>query len=134
MGSVLSSINCPDCGSEAMVDCYYKTGEEYINCQYCGYSREFTITNWDDKDKELVWTPLYKIVETHGKGAYKLRGKGAAATECGSFIVDNSEEEFIKLVQSQKELLEHAEYTTYRDGKFNTVVLIQGELENITNT
>jgi len=100
MGSVLDSISCPDCGSEAMIDCYYKTGEEYINCQYCGYSRKFTITNWDDKDEELVWTPLYKIEESHGKGAYKLRGKGAVATECGSFVIDDSEKEFIKLVEN----------------------------------
>lgn len=131
MGSMLDTIDCPGCGSEAMIDFYYKTGEEFITCQHCGYNRKFYITNWDEQDKEseFEWVPQFSLEEIHGKGAYQLRGKGAMSTECGSFIEDASEEKFIELVEAQKDLLEHAEYTVYENGEFRNVVLIQGELE-----
>ncbi len=73
--------------------------------------------------------PQFSLEEIHGKGAYQLRGKGAMSTECGSFIEDASEEKFIELVEAQKDLLEHAEYTVYENGEFRNVILIQGELE-----
>ena len=39
MGSVIDYIDCPNCGNEAYMDFYYKTGEEYVNCSYCGYRK-----------------------------------------------------------------------------------------------
>ena len=131
MGSIIDVIDCPDCGSEATIDFYYNTGEEFIMCQHCGYNRKFFITNWDEQDKkgEFEWVPKFDMEEIHGKGAYKLRGKGAPATECGSFLEEASEQKFIELVEAQKDLLEYAEYTTYLEGKLKTVVLIEDKLE-----
>ena len=39
MGIVIDYIDCPNCGNEAFSDFYYKTGEEYVNCNHCGYRR-----------------------------------------------------------------------------------------------
>jgi len=39
MGSVIDYIECPHCGTEAHSDFYYKTGEEFINCNNCGFYR-----------------------------------------------------------------------------------------------
>ena len=133
MGSFSDIISCPVCGSEAHNEVFYKTGEEFIICGECGYNRKFFIANLEDKDKaqegEFEWIPDFKVEEIFGCGSYKLRGKARAAYECGSFIQEESEGEFLKLVEEQKDMLEHAEYTTYKNNKLTKTILIQGELE-----
>ena len=38
MGSVISNIDCPTCGSDnCFEDFYYKTGEMYSSCPECGF-------------------------------------------------------------------------------------------------
>ena len=61
MGSVIDYIDCPNCGNEAFSDFYYKTGEEYVNCNSCGYHYSATIINRDkplneltDDDKDVI--------------------------------------------------------------------------------
>lgn len=49
MGSVISEINCPKCDYEfAFVDMYYRTGDEYLYCERCGFDRKFEVF-YDDK-------------------------------------------------------------------------------------
>ena len=133
MGSVIDYIDCPVCGHEAITDFYYKSGEEFISCNNCGYCRRFFIENYDDQrdgTAESPWIPKFKLEEVHGHGAYRLRGKGAVATECGSFVSADSEAEFINLVEREKDNLEHASYTIYREGQaILEVVLLQGKQE-----
>ena len=52
MGSVIDYIECPHCKSEAYSDHYYKTGEEYINCQNCGY--HYSVTYKRDEEGNYV--------------------------------------------------------------------------------
>lgn len=134
MGSVIDYISCPDCGTEAYNEFNYKTGEEYISCNACGYFRRFYITNLEEQGKPqlegLPWLPEFKIEETHGCGAYKLKPKGFIGYECGSFTQPESEWEFISLVEARKDEIEHAEYTTFVDGVLNKIVLIEGDLYN----
>lgn len=33
----MTEIECPNCKKDAWHDYYYKTGEEYIHCNHCGY-------------------------------------------------------------------------------------------------
>ena len=33
----MNVIECPNCKKDAWDDFYYKTGEEYIHCNHCGY-------------------------------------------------------------------------------------------------
>jgi Zn ribbon nucleic-acid-binding protein len=53
MGSVMGHIECPRCKSEdCFEDYYYKTGEEYVSCPDCGYSRSFVIKR--DSEGKMV--------------------------------------------------------------------------------
>ncbi len=133
MESYVDIISCPVCGSDAHNEIFLESGEDYILCGGCGYNRRFYITNLADQkkdaDSEFGWVPQYTIDEFHGCGAYKLRGKGMTGYEHGSFTQPESEQELINLVEARKDELEHAEYTMYKDGQLNRVVLIQGEVE-----
>ena len=130
MGSVIDYIECPKCGGEAYDEFYYKSGEEFLVCPHCGYNRKFFITNWDDKEKEgEEWMPKFDLEEFGGIGAYRLRQKGAVGHELGSFTDERGVEEFIKLVEDNKEKIEHAEYTHLVDGKMVTTILIHGDVE-----
>ena len=128
MGSVIDYIECPDCGSEAYMDYYYKSGEEYINCNVCGFSRSFRIINWEDSETE-GWKPDYKLDEIHGCGAYKIKQRGAIGYECGAFTEPAAEQEILRLIEEHKGELVHAEYTTFKDGTINKVVIIQEEID-----
>ena len=135
MGSISDTIQCPQCSSEASIELYYKTSEEIIVCDKCGYMRKFLIKNYEDKDTVdpihgFGWIPDYSIEEIFGLGAYKLRGKTARVYECGSFTDKLSEEMFVQLVNDRHDELAHAEYTLYSDGVLQTKkILIQGDTE-----
>jgi hypothetical protein len=44
MGSVIDAIECPNCKYEnASIETYYKTGNEEIFCERCGYSSEYNV-------------------------------------------------------------------------------------------
>ncbi len=73
MGSVIDHIDCPNCGNEAYSDFYYKTGEEYVNCQHCGYHYSAEIINRDKLLTELTdddWK-ISEIKEPYG--AYRIK-------------------------------------------------------------
>jgi len=53
MGSIIEYIECPNCEHEAFSDFYYKTGEEYVNCNNCGYHYSATIK--DRKSEEQLY-------------------------------------------------------------------------------
>jgi len=93
MGSVIDYIECPHCKTEAYSDFYYKTGEEYINCQNCGY--HYSATYKCDSEGKYVTkdgTNNYEfdnlIMETNELknpyGAYRIKYYNSVAMECGS--------------------------------------------------
>jgi Zn ribbon nucleic-acid-binding protein len=83
MGSVMGHIECPRCKSEdCFEDYYYKTGEEYVNCPDCGYSRSFSIKRdengeWVKKDEALGYDFDNVVTKEHlleePFGAYLIR-------------------------------------------------------------
>ena len=84
MGSIIDSIECPNCGQEATSDFYYKTGEEYVNCSECGYHYSATITSRDKRLDELTEED-WKIIEIkHPYASYRLKYYDSVAFECGS--------------------------------------------------
>ena len=90
MGSVISDIECPNCNQEAYDDFYYKTGEEYVNCNNCGYHSSVTIINRDKKLNELT-DDDWKIVELKNPyGAYRISGYDSKGFACGS--LENEEQ------------------------------------------
>lgn len=110
MGSVISDIECPNCGQEAYSDFYYKTGEEYVNCQHCGYHYSATYKRDGDgklftKDGTLDHSFDNLIMETkelkNPYGAYRLKIYDSPAIECGSL---ESEEDFVKILANVREM------------------------------
>lgn len=134
MGSVIDYLDCPKCGNEAYNEFYYKSGEEFIFCNSCGYSRKFFIDNWEDREKKkddalFEWLPNFKLEETDGFGCYKIRPKGSVGMEVGTFTQPNSAEEFLNSIKGREAEIAHAEYSTFIDGEITKHVVIQGELE-----
>jgi Zn ribbon nucleic-acid-binding protein len=106
MGSVIDEIECPNCGLDAYSDYYYKTGEEYINCQNCGYHRSATIINRDKALNELTdedWE-VHELKNPYG--AYRLRILGDIGTHCGSVESEEAFEDIKKAVAQ----MENVEY------------------------
>ena len=136
MGSVIDFTNCPQCGNEeASIDYYYKTGEEYLLCDKCGYQRKFVITNREDigkKDEDGFETlPKFELEELKACGCYRLQMKGGVGYEIGAFTQEQSEDEFIKFIEENKENVQYAMYYTFKDGVLsNEIILINNDLEN----
>ena len=100
MGSVIDYIECPNCKTEAFSDFYYKTGEEYINCNNCGYHYSATIKSRDKAYSELTdkdWE-VHECISPFG--AYRLKYKDEVGTTCGSL---RNEAEWNELVKNVKE-------------------------------
>ena len=104
MGSVIDYIECPNCKNEASDDFYYKTGEEYINCNNCGYHRSATIINRDKKLSELTEQD-WKVAELKNPyGAYRLKPYQSIATQCGSFVNKEEYDYFISEISKDVEI------------------------------
>lgn len=126
MGSVIDCIECPNCKHEAHSDYYYKTGEEYVNCQNCGY--HYSVTYKRDEEGKYVTkdgtdnlTFDNLIMETkelkNPYGAYRIKHYDSVAYQCGALA---SEEEFLNLKEwSEKEVndLELLTLSRLVDGK-----------------
>jgi Zn ribbon nucleic-acid-binding protein len=123
MGSVIDYIECPNCEHEAYSDFYYKTGEEYVNCQNCGYHHSATIINRDKLLNELT-NEDWKVVELKNPyGAYRIKHYDSVAYECGSL---ENEEDFTQLLVQVRELdnIEYFSINRFVDGKIMTIDII----------
>ena len=123
MGSVIDHIECPNCGHEAYDDFYYKTGEEYVNCQNCGYHYSSTIINRDKLLTELT-DEDWEIKELKNPyGAYRIKVYESDAMECGSF---SSEEQFVELLANIREMdtIELFTISRFVDGEIKVIHVI----------
>ena len=107
MGSVIDNIECPNCKQEAFVDFYYKTGEEYIGCNNCGYHRS-AFYKRDENGKFITkdGTNIYKFENLimdiselkNPYGSYRIKTYHSPATQCGSFENEEQYNEFKKSI------------------------------------
>ena len=106
MGSVIDYIECPNCKCEAYDDFYYKTGEEYINCNNCGYHYSSTIINRDKRLDELTEAD-WKVAEVKNPyGAYRIKHYDSVATQCGSI----EDEDVFNELKQHVETLDNIEF------------------------
>ena len=108
MGSVIDYIECPNCKTEAYSDFYYKTGEEYTNCNNCGYHYSATIKNRDKKLTELTeddWE-IKELKNLYGAFRYKMVGE--IGTTCGSLATTEDADKF--RVKMKLEYQDHVEF------------------------
>jgi Zn ribbon nucleic-acid-binding protein len=129
MGSVIDYIECPNCKTEAMSDFYYKTGEEYINCNNCGYHYSATIINRDKNLNELIDSD-WKIEELKNPfGAYRIKTYGFAANQCGSLENETQYNEFKKNIEEDVEI-EYCSVSRFIDNKIVEELLINNKPKN----
>jgi DNA-directed RNA polymerase subunit RPC12/RpoP len=123
MASVLDYIECPNCKHEATDDFYYKTGEEYVNCQHCGYHRSVTIIN-REKRLDLLLESDWKIVEIKDPyGAYSINYFGTEIRHCGT--LENQEQlEELKTNCFEEDAVEYVEVSRYLNGKIKVEKIV----------
>ena len=123
MGSVIDYIECPNCKQEAFSDFYYKTGEEYVNCNSCGYHRSVTIINRDKKLSELTEQD-WEVTELKNPfGAYKLKVYHSPARQCGTLENEDQYNELKQSIQEDVEI-EFCSVSRFFDGEIKVEVLI----------
>lgn len=123
MGSVIDYIECPNCKCEAYDDFYYKTGEEYINCNNCGYHYSATIINRDKNLDELTEVD-WKIKELKNPyGAYRYKNYDSPSFICGS-IIDENEYNELKTHISNSDTVEYFSVSRFVDGEIKVEDII----------
>lgn len=106
MGSVIDYIACPNCKTEAYADYYYRTGEEYITCNNCGYFRSVTIIN-REKPLDQLQESDWEILEIKNPyGAYRIKYHDSPAFQCGTL----KSEQDLKELKEELEKLDNIEY------------------------
>jgi len=133
MGSVIDYIECPNCKQEAYDDFYYKTGEEYINCNNCGYYKSTTIIN-----REKLFTELtdedWEVVELKNPyGAYRIKQADGVGTACGS-VEDVDGYNAIKKAVNEMENVEYFSFSRFVDGEIKVEYIINNLQDGESNT
>jgi len=125
MGSVLDFVECPRCKfEEAMLDCFYKTGEEYLFCERCGFTHKTELVrnkNGDiifDKDKRVKFTEKTE----NPTGAFAIQMKGAIATTVGNYSI---KKQFLDDLKKQFSKIKSATYTERSNGIWYQVDFIK---------
>ena len=124
MGSVQSYDECPNCKFEyAIYDYYYKSNEEYVFCERCGYSM-----NINPEETET----------SGGFGAFRVMYETGGGVS-GSFIdkdgFDGFLEEFNEhgLVSESGKKPTHVSCTFQQDGEWFMKDLITNKVEPFSN-
>ena len=121
MGSVIDYIACPNCKMEAYSDFYYRTGEEYINCNNCGYHYSATIINRNKKLSELTETD-WEVTELKTPyGAFRYKMAGDSFTSCGSLASAEDADKF--RVEMKLEYQGHVEFAQISRLDANSIVV-----------
>lgn len=123
MGSVISYEDCPNCGQAAFVDFYYKTGEEYVGCQHCGYTKSIEIVR-DGKEINNIKDVDFKVNEiAHPYGAYSYKEYGTVGFVWGSIATEDDATQFM-LKTKDNPNLEYAYINRYVNGKHIKEVIV----------
>ena len=125
MGSVIDYIEYKNCKQEAVSNFYYKTGEEYVNCQSCGYHYSASIKNRDKKLNELTEVD-WDIKEIKNPyGSYKFKVAGDVITCCGTLQDSKDADDFrVSMKLEYQGHIEFAEISRLVDGKIEIEKII----------
>jgi len=129
MGSVIDYIECPNCKQEAFSDFYYKTGEEYVNCNKCGYHYSSTYKRNDDgeyatkdgTDNYNFGNLILQVNELKNPyGSYRIKYHNSEGFHCGALL---NEDDYNELKRAG-ELNEDGDIETIQISR-----LIDGEIK-----
>ena len=131
MGSVIDYFDCPNCGNEAFSDFYYKTGEEYVNCNHCGYHRSSVIITRDKPLNELTEDDWLHRECLNPYGAFRYRMVDTVAYHCGTLETEADATDFITTMElNENSAIEYAEMSRFVDGEIKQTILINNLNEN----
>lgn len=125
MGSVMSEIECPCCKSEAHLDFYYKTGEEYIHCTHCGYRRSLEII---DRTKDIANPDNWKTEEHKPYAVYRIALYHSFGYQIGGLDTDDDYLKFKFEVDRDPEI-RYASVNRFINGQIVTEVLTDTNFE-----
>lgn len=124
MASVLTEIECPNCGHEATDDFYYKTGEEYIYCKHCGYTKQRYIKFHDKTIEELTENDWQFNELKKPYGAVTLIYKNSDFASCGTVADLREYNEFKHNVEMMTPELRYASVSRFINGKIVEEILL----------
>ena len=122
----MSAITCPTCGQTAWEDFYYKSGEVYRGCEYCGYLETHELDRGLMKKEKI--NLISELQERHWK--HKKIEKSVVVRQInksgGGALShwDASPEDAIgSIMQQRKDLLKNKQLESitlnwFEDGKF----------------
>ena len=134
MGSVINYIECPRCEQEAFSDYYYKTGEEYINCNSCGYHYSFVIKRDEegnmikiDESKDFAIDNVVREEKIFKEPycAYSIEVDNGVRS-CGRLESEKDYNEFVSDIVSlfnQEHNMQEVIVSKFADGKINREVI-----------
>ena len=123
MASVLDFIECPHCGQDASLDFYWKTGEEFVDCNNCGYHKSVTIINRDKELSELTEADYVVKELKNPYGAYRLKLSTDIGCLCGSFADKEQYDYFCSEIIKEQDL-EYCSTSRFVDGQIVTEVIV----------
>jgi hypothetical protein len=132
MGSVIDYIECPNCQSpDCYDDFYYKTGEEYVHCSDCGYTKSVTIKNRDKKLNELTEEDWEHNEVQNPWGCYRIKEIGNVGWTCGTLLTEKEYNEIFDKVQEHLESVDEFSLSRLVDGKIlKTMVVSSAKIVN----
>lgn len=126
MGSVLDTIDCPNCGFEAWLDYYYKTGEEYMNCSHCGYYRAITIIDKTKRLDELTEADWETKEVKQPYGAFRYQISGDSVITSGTLVDETEADEFRTCMKLEHQgFIDFAYITRVVDGKEEVETVVE---------
>jgi hypothetical protein len=132
MGSVIDYIECPNYKSpDCYDDFYYKTGEEYVHCSDCGYSKSVTIKNRDKKLSELTEDD-WEINEVKNPwGCYRIKEIGNVGWVAGALLTEKEYNEVFDNVQEHLDSVDEFSLSRFVEGKVvRTMVVSSAKIVN----
>jgi len=132
MGSVIDYIECPNCKSpDCYDDFYYKTGEEYVHCSDCGYTKSVTIKNRDKKLAELTEEDWELNEVQNPWGCYRIKEIGNVGFTCGTLLTEKEYDEIFDKVQEHLDSVDEFSLSRFTDGKIvKTMVVSSAKIVN----
>lgn len=132
MGSVIDHIECPNCKQEAYSDFYYKTGEENIFCDNCGYiyssfwkrdenGELITKDGTDNHSFDNLTMDVHSI--TNPYGAYRLKVYQDVGYQCGT-IKDEEQYNNFKTTSEVDVEIEFCSISRLIDGNIVNEIII----------
>lgn len=131
MGSVIDYHDCPNCGQEAWSDFYYKTGEEYINCNHCGYHRSSIIITKDKTLDQLTEADWLHRECLNPYGAFRYKMVDTVGYHCGTLETEAAGIDFQKQMElNEDNMIEFASMSRFVDGQIVETIFINNKTES----